>query len=273
MSEETPQTLDPGDAGDRDWLCELLDDPARAVAIADVGAEPAEAGTRCEYLALLGLLAESVEPAPVPADLEGRILAAAGVELAPPPVTRPAGRRWLLPLAATLAVAAVALSAWQAVRLGELRAVVTRQAEELALARDTADRLAGMEAESAEQAAALSLLTAAGAEFCALRPPAASPTPKAYGTLAMSADGSHWYLRVVGLEPREGSEYRIWFLRDGDPIDDARLPAAGSGGPVEMMKGESPKGFNAVVITLEPAGSDRPSGPRLLFGNQRMRIL
>ncbi len=130
-----------------------------------------------------------------------------------------------------------------------------------------------MEGENADQEAALSLLTAAGSEFCPLRPPASSPTPGAYGALTMSRDGSHWYLRVVGLEAREGREYRLWFLRDGDPVDTALLPLPAPGGPLELMNGEAPKDFNAVVITLEPVGSERPSGPRLLFGDERMRIL
>lgn len=267
--------FDPGDERDRDWLCELLDEPARAVAIADTDTDTdaGEAGIRCEYLAVLGLLPEALEPVPVPAGLEERVLAAAGVAESSRTRPRPAGWEWLLPLAATLALAAVALSAWQATRLGELRTVVASQAEELELARDMVARLARMEAENAEQAAALALLTGDGAEFCALRPPASSPTPEAYGTLTMSADGAHWYLRVTGLEPREGYEYRFWFLRDGAPIDGTSLPASASAGWLEVMEGEAPEGFNAVAITLEPHGSDELSGPRLLFGNQRMRIL
>lgn len=276
------EVLAPSDERDRDWLCELLDEPARAVAIADTGQEAGEAGVRCEYLAVLGLLPEALEPVPVPPGLKERVLAAAGVAgssasgagpAVEPLRRRPTGWGWLLPLAAILALAAVALSAWQAVQLDELRMVVASQAEELELARDVAARLARMEAENAEQAAALALLTGEGAEFCALRPPASSPTPEAYGALAMSADGSHWYLRVTGLEPREGHDYRLWFLRDGVPIDGALLPASAAAGWVELMNGEAPEGFNAVAITLEPRGSDRFSGPRLLFGNQRMRIL
>lgn len=280
MSErEKPETNDPRDERDRDWLCALLDEPALAVAVADVDAADSEAGARCEYLAVLGLLAEAHEPVEPSPGLKGRILAAAGVgevaASAAAPVNerirRPV-RRWLLPLAATVAVAALTLSAWQSLRLSEARAVIDRQASDLAAAREVAERLARMEGENAEQRAALSLLTAAGAEFCPLRPPAASPTPEAYGALAMSADGAHWYVRVVGLEQRAGYEYRLWFLRDGEPVDVAVLPGV-TGDSMEMMNGEAPEGFNSVALTLEPAGSDRPSGPRVLFGDQRMRIL
>lgn len=98
--------------------------------------------------------------------------------------------------------------------------------------------------------------------------------PTAWGALAMSENGDHWYLRVVGLEPREdGLEYRLWFLRDGAPMASSRLELRMDDGSLELMDGASPEGFNAVLITLESAASEEPRGPRLLFGNERMQVL
>lgn len=272
MSDET-KPMEPKDERDREWLCELLDDPQRAVDVV-AGEDPQhEAGVRCEYLALLALMSEAVEPAPVPAGLEDRVLTAAGVAerraAAAPRFRGP----WLLPLAAAAAVAALTVAVWQTARVGELRAIVASQAEALDQAREVREALARMEGENAAQAEALALLTAAGAEFCPLRPPSASPTPRAYGALAMSPGGGPWYLRVVGLEPREDGEYRLWFFQDGNPVEGVALAVSASGGALEMLHDDAPELFNSVAITFEPAGSRRPSGPRLLFGNQRMTIL
>ena len=69
--------LNERDQRDAEWLADLLDEPERAVERLDREAAEYEAGTRCEYLALMTLLAEAPEPLSPSPGLEERIREAA----------------------------------------------------------------------------------------------------------------------------------------------------------------------------------------------------
>ena len=268
----------PVDQQDQDWLTTLLDDPPAAIEMVERGTERGPAGVRCQYLEVLGMLPLALEEQAASPQLRERVLAAARsgepAPIAAAPLPGATASRWLLPLAATLALAALGVAGIQTRRLGELQATIDRQAGELAAAHSAAGQMAELQARNSSLNETIAMLTSAGVEFCPLRPLAGSPMQAAWGAMAMSEGGRHWYLRIVGLEPREDRhEYRLWFLQDGTPMKGEILSMESADGVVELMNGEMPSRFNAVLITLEPPDSERPSGPRLLFGSDRMQIL
>ena len=217
------------DDRDREWLAGLLDEPAAAVEELERGAQGAEDESRAEYLQILGMLPLTLDERRPSATLKRRILKAArAAPVAALPVPAPApgvgrGPRWLLPLAATLALVAVGVAGLQTRRVEELESRIERQAEALATARSAEERMVELEASNSDLRETVAMLTSAGVEFCPLRPPEGSPAQAAWGAMAMSEGGGHWYLRIVGLEPRQDQmQYRLWFLNDGKPMKGAR---------------------------------------------------
>jgi anti-sigma-K factor RskA len=122
----------------------------------------------------------------------------------------------------------------------------------------------------------LSLVTSKGVEVCTLHPKAVEAANSgARGKLFVASDHQHWYLRIDDLLPcPQGRSYQLWFVTaDGSAIDGGILEVE-HGVQLEVISDSMPNGTVAVNITLEPAGgSESPSGPSILYGDEVMRIL
>lgn len=238
------------------------------------------------YVELLGLLAYGLDPVAPSPELKQRVMEAAkaadgepprAVRPAPPPVAplrRPArpGSRWL-PLAAALALVAIGVSVflgYRSIEQSRRLADLNRRLDEVM---QRSERLAEVRHDLSWQ---LAMVTSPGIEVCPLRPQGEEPPqPRAHGLLFLSPERGAWYLRIRNLEPRPDGVYTLWFLRDGAPINGGVL-TPGPDLDVELTNENMPSGpwMNGVAVTLESGPSvDRPTGPMLLFGDEKMTVL
>ncbi len=249
-----------------------------------------------EYLETLGLLVYENEPVTPSPELEKRLLAALKDEgrvgsapSAPGSVADFATRRqarqqtaggsswgrWALPLAASLALLLLGLTGWQSVQLEEQRQIIDRLSSQLDETRVRTGQLAQYRDQVANFESRLTLVTSPGVEVCTLKPVAKDVAPESWGVLFVAADHQHWYLKIDGLVPcPRGRAYQLWFVTEGGQSVSAGTFDPQLGVRVELSSETMPAGTKAVSITLEPAGgSETPSGPAVLYGDQVMRIL
>ena len=206
----------------------------------------------------------------------------------PPPAARiPPPRRtsrgaWALALAAGLA--AIVLGGAAAYLWRELATTRERLAESERERAELAAEVAAAEArqESGVEAQAelgamrdqLRLVTAAGTELCALRPPSARPVaPEAKGLLWVAEDHQHWYLRADGLTPPgQGRVYQLWFLVGDRPVSAGTFEMEGD--EAVLTSPTMPVGTTAAMVTVEARGAigERPSGPVVLHGKDFVKL-
>lgn len=283
-------------------LLDRLSDDVTPSLVVDRGtSERVPEATAREYVELLGLLPYELESKSPSSALRGRITREVEATLAADPsdarpVSMPSeiarhpdalstiGARpkaptrssSLLPLAACLAVALVGLSIWQSTHLTEQRSTIEDLAGRL---QDANTQIADLEdyKEGLRQARNnLALVSSPGVEVCALRPAEQELAQEnAHGTLFVAADHKSWYMRLEGLVPCPlGRKHQIWFVRrDGSAVSGGLFEVeAGEG--IEISSEVMPADTVAVMITLEPqGGSDSPTGPSVLYGDDVMRIL
>ncbi len=231
-----------------------------------------------EDLELVGLLPQALVALPPGAASREALLAAVErAQAAPwPPVLaarrEPAGTpRWLLPLAAGLAVAALGLAGFLLARLESQRSQLARLEAEVVTLRSQTAALAARERETRSQ---LALVASPGVEVCALRPRrAAAGERRPFGVLYLAADHQHWYLALHDLEALpEGSVYQLWFDSADGPVSAGTFRPE-PGAPVELSSETMPGGTWATRVTIEVAGgAQRPSGREVLYGDQLMKI-
>lgn len=295
MSDERDHTPSPDEAGEAAAIdvAAVLD----AVAVREAGG----AGDACaladrlggDDLELLGLLAYGPAPVAPSSGLRARVMAAidAGGETparrppaaaaVPPLRRREPPARWLLPLAATLAVVSILFSGWLSLRVADQRATIAelslrleetrRQAEELALAHDD------VVLRSRELTTQLARVTAPGIEVCPLRPTAKGPV-RAHGLMFIADDQGVWYLRLSNLPPApEGAVYMVWFFgEDGGTTPGGAVRSFGEGGaPLSWGRVPEPRGRSrGAAVTVETAADvAAPTGPMVLFGDEKMDLL
>ena len=230
------------------------------------------------YVETWGLLAYDVAEAPPPPELKAKLLEQVRQhtsETSPnrtPVAARPLVPRWLLPLAATLVIG---VSAWQVGKVQKQAAVIASLSQELEKARGDAAELAVARELAAETRTRLEMVTAATAEYCALKPTLGSPFQHARGILVMQTESADWFLRVEGLESDgERREYRLWFMTDAESILGASFVVTGRQDAVEVRASGVPTGTQGVMITMETVGSEAASSPQpVLYGDERMRLL
>jgi anti-sigma-K factor RskA len=249
-----------------------LDDPA-----APVG--PEDERRRREYVELLGLLPYGLEPMAPRPEVRQRLLATiAGSERpGPQPVTAPPAhhQRWPLALAASLVVALLAgavlfYSRWQGAEV-QLASV---QAELASVQAEMGEELATLRHELAEVSNRLAMVTMSGTEICPLHPMDEAQAV-ARGTLYVMPDGSGWYLRLRSLAPvPPGREYQIWFATSGGAVSGGTFEMAAPKQEVELTSEQMPTGIEAVFLTIEPEGGmPNPTGPQVLYGDEKMQVL
>jgi hypothetical protein len=253
------------------------------------------------YLEVLGLLGAADPPHPPAADLRVRVLAAvrrearrgvvpfprrvvggAGAAAAAP---SPAPPRWLVATAAALLAAVLGLggyAGWLHQRLDTESLAVDRLARELADTRQRAAALArlqgAIERRNLRLSGELSLVASRGVEVCPLAPVGSAALPAdAGGLLFLAPAGERWYLRLANLEPPPpGRVYRLWFLTTDGAMDGGAL-VVGAGDEISLAgrRLPAPERMRGAAVTLERAGGPphRPTGPMLLFGDEKMAIL
>lgn len=251
----------------------------------EAGSETAR--LRREYLEVLGLLPYGLEPRSPSPETKQRILDAIGASSTsehPDKVTalphpsfagagRP-GRNWLLPLAASIALVMISVAGWLVLQVRGQQTRIAELSVQLDQARSATAALATSQGVLAEVRSRLALVTAPGAQFCALRPPEGSQAAGALGMVVMHPIKDEWFLRIEGLEPcAEGRKYVVWFSTE-DGAEPGPMFTVESGEPVELTVSGRPQKINAIMITLEadPA-PEAPSMEPLLFGDERMQLL
>jgi type II secretory pathway component PulM len=181
-----------------------------------------------------------------------------------------------LPLAATLAMVLAGFVGWQKFQLTEQTDTIQQLSQRLSQVNVDSAQLAQYESDLARMQEQLALVTSQGVEVCSLQPMAAAAEQTgARGTLFVASDHQHWYLRIDDLEPcPQGNAYQLWFLMaDGSAVDGGILDVR-HGAELEVTSNTMPDGTVGVNITLEPAGgSEAPSGPSILYGDEVMRLL
>lgn len=267
------------------------------------GGEEAEDPLARLYAELLGLVAYELDERPPAPEVKGRVLAAARGEaerrasvrafplrLAPAAAAdagrRPPLPRWLAATAAALVLAVLGLGAVTVTlvrQLDDQGAALVRLAGELGDSRRQAELLArsqgALERRSLSLASQLALVANPGVEVCPLGPVGSDPLhPQARGLLFLSMADRQWYVRVANLEPAPpGRVYRLWFLTaDGGAMPGGELqPGPNDGISLAGRRLPDPAIMTGATITLERRGEDphRPTGPTILFGDEKMAIL
>ena len=240
-----------------------------------------------EYTELIGLIPYELEPMAASPAAKQRLLqtiqgkrAAATIESEVAEVVEVPRSTWgsrAFPLAATIAILLLGIVGWQSYEMtNQDRAIVdlTDHLSQVNIER-TAE-VAQFEKSMQQMQDQLALVTSKGVEVCTLKPQAAQAAESgARGTLYVASDHQHWYLRIEDLLPcPKGRAYQLWFMMpDGTAVDGGLLEVE-HGAKLEVTSDTMPAGAVAVNITLEPAGgSEAPSGPSILYGDEVMRIL
>ena len=238
-----------------------------------------------QYTELLGLIPYGLEPMAPAMGAKNRLMESIRgnqpvarsrtevADVAPPP----GWVRQVLPLAASISIVLLGIVGWQSFELAEQGGEIVELTERLSHVNiERTAEVAEFERNLQRMQSQLSLVTSKGVEVCTLQPQIAEAAATgARGTLFVSSDHQHWYLRIDDLEPcPQGRAYQLWFvMADGTAVDGGILEIKHDT-ELEVTSDTMPAGSVAVQITLEPAGgSDSPSGPSILYGDEVMRIL
>jgi len=175
--------------------------------------------------------------------------------------------RWILRLAAVLAVALLVLSVKQASDLADRSRQIETQAVRI-------ERLRERIADIVPAGRALpEWMVASGTELCELRPQTAA-TEESRGWLFVRKDHQHWYVTVEGLAPSpEGHVYELWFMADGQPVSGGRFHPDAAG-QAALTSESMPTGITGILVTLQPlTGDSSPSERTVLYGDEVMLTL
>ncbi len=268
-------------------ILDLLDsqDPARFLG-GETGSE-----LRRQDVEVLGLLPRALAEVTPPAAVKERILEAvereAGTDagrttgvgtvagIHSQPARSLSGRtNWLLPLAASITVVMMAVTGWLVIQVRDQQVRIAGLSSDLENARSVTAALATSQGMLAEVQSRLALVTAPGAEFCALRPPEGSSATGARGMVVMHPVKDEWFLRVEGLGPcPRGRKYTVWFVTEGGEMP-GPIFAVKADEAIELTVSGRPDKIDAIMITLEEDPvPEAPSMAPLLFGDERMQLL
>ena len=251
-----------------------------------------------EPLELVGLMAYSVDPAPVPADAQSALFRRLGLNdrglddrglderglddragddrpplaFVDPRRSRPRDRsllRWALAATVLLTLGFASLSAFLYQRLGDQGERLAELERRFGWYEQTA---ADVELQTIQTS--VRFLSSPEMRACTLEPTSAEQ-PDAGGTVYMNPQANRWMLAARNLAPApEGHVYRIWFMTETGPVSGGSFRVEEGRASIELSADELPAGLRAISITIESAASqDEPTGPQVLFGDETHQIL
>jgi len=267
----------------------------------DGEAAEADVTLRRLYVETLGLLAREAPEAPADriAAVRGRLMAAIGGataddpepartgEVVPfassarstgePAAPAPHRRSWLGAVAALFAVGAIGLAGWFYYQLDRTQQTLAHLESERTLLSERLDRQEALIRRSAGMSDFVNAVSTAGVEICPLRP-VGDPAlhPKAFAALYMPPGSGQWYLLASNLEPGQGV-YKVWL----NTPTGARPVGVLEAGQDSALQFELPPDLDerhdlmlSITVTLEPSPDmPDPSGPMVLFGDEKMKVL
>jgi len=277
-----------------------------------MGADGADETLRRLYVETLGLLAYEAEPIAPPPEVKDRLLAAlaapstddandSSVVLAfgpredeaatvPSPIQASPSRwtTWASLVAAIFAVAAIGLAGflWRELDRSREALVHLEQVQQQLVDRLSAETQAQriLADQTGRLGNLVSVVSTPGVEICPMRPVGDSPVaPGSFAVLYMPPGQESWFLVVSNLRPAAQGVYKVWLstaegvvpagvIDMADQVDGrvtVRIPPGllEDGG---VLGGK----MRSATVTLEPAaGAAAPSGPTVLFGNEKMQVL
>ncbi|RMH23083.1 MAG: hypothetical protein D6696_01775 [Acidobacteria bacterium] len=251
--------------------------------------EEADALTR-EYVEALALLAFSDEPAvPDPAirrRLMSEVARAAPVaetlpparaDVPPAPVVNLAERapqpaavnRWLLAMAAMLALAVVGVS-FLAGQVSAQRVAIDQLQAAGGLLSQQTYLLSELLAQKEQN---LKMVTVTAKRVYPMRPVANERGEMPEGRIYVCGRHQQWYLSLSDLPPPpEGKEYHLWFNTDQGPIDGGPINVFAER-PAERAAPYMPPGTRSFSITLEAKGPhNAPEGELILVADRSIQL-
>ncbi len=254
------------------------DEETEVPALLDRLGPEVEAGDR-GLIETLGLLPYALDDPPVRAEVKAGLMAeversraAATGRLA----TVERRTRWLMPLAAALALALLGLAGLQFSRLEDQQRTIDELSAQLGRVEADGAELAEMRRALARTDARLRMMTRRGTEFCLLKPVGDDPRfARATATMVIAPERDEWFLAVEGLEPCGGEVcYQLWFLTQGGSVAAAAFDAGEGSQRIELGgKGQVPSGVRAISITHERASEPAEAPVTVLFADQAMTLL
>lgn len=265
----------------------ILDRLNEGVVPSSAGREGEAEAMLHEYTELIGLIPYELEPMAASSAAKERLLqtiqgrpAAARIDSETVEVLEAPRSTWVhraFPLAASIAIVLLGIVGWQSFEMANQNTAIVGLTDHLSQVNiERTAELAEYDKSMQQMQDQLALVTSKGVEVCTLKPQAAEATESgARGTLYVASDHQHWYLRIEDLLPcPQGRAYQLWFvMADGTAVDGGILEVE-HGAKLEVTSDTMPAGAVAVNITLEPAGgSEAPSGPSILYGDEVTQIL
>lgn len=272
---------------------------------ADSGVDPTRTGAGSDLdratLETLGLMASSLDPAPVSDGARADLFARLGLEhrsagaapsslgelpatetstvrafpTAPPPVRSSNLASWAL--AATVLLA-LGLALWGGFMWSEVRqsrTVIASLSEELDRMTEQSADFQQVRFENQQLRSHLATAVQPHAQVCALNAVAADQ-PQAKGAVFLSPDNGRWVLAASNLAKCQlGRRYRLWFLdEDGRYSGGEMLEHVNGEAEVELAAGDLPEGTQAILLTLEfpDQFGPEPAGERVLFGDRTVEV-
>lgn len=238
------------------------------------------------YVETLGLLPYGLDELPVRAEVKQRLMARVSESEAaavPEALSSASGRlvtlerrtRWVLPIAAALAIALVGVTAFQFRQLESQQQTIDELSAQLEQVERNGSQIAEVRRLLTETGSHLRMMTTRGAEFCILKPVGESPRyPLATATMVIAPERDRWYLAAEGLEPcADDVCYQLWFITRAESIPAASFDARGGDDRIELSGGQVrvPTGVVGISITRASESSEPPE--TVLFADQAMTLL
>ncbi len=183
--------------------------------------------------------------------------------------------RWPWALAAAFAVAMIGMGMMMSARLRQSETRVAQLQEELGRLAVEQGEWRKARNEMASISERFEAITAPGVEICPLRAPKGKDGVNSNASGVIYMADSQWWVKVNGLDPIPADRaYQLWFDTDVGPVSGGTFVVATNREPIELAAEAMPTGTQAIRVTLEAAGgAEEPTGPTVLFGDQRMTLL
>lgn len=202
-----------------------------------------------------------------------RTAVADGAAGAPSP--RASKRSWWTAVAALFAAAALALAGWLYLELDRTQSTLATVEHARGALAETLATQEALLADRGQMGDLISLISTPGVEACSLRPVGEDPmAPEAHAILYLAPGDRDWYLVTSDLDLPQAGVFKVWFYTPQGAVAAGVIDEHHQGRLRISAYRLSIEGMQAVAVTLEPsADSPAPTGPMVLYGDERMAIL